>query len=387
MRAELILESLVDGVGVLDANGAIVQANKSFAGMHGYKSPKELIGKLFFTLFADRELPRVRKRFMEAMKRKEPVIKNFEATQGRKDGGEFPVEVDIRFLWDEKGALAGSIAVVRDITERKRMYSTLRESEERYRRLLESITDGVSVLDYDYRHILVNDATARMCQMLKEDLVGKKETDLFPGFEETVFFKAHKQVMETREPVVVSDEFIFEDGRKGWYEINVYPVPEGILVISRDVTERKRMEEELRASEETYRKIFEGVNEGLFATDLEGCFVSINPAGARMLGFVSPKEILDGGISLIDLYANPDDWKEMTGKLREEGPVNNVIARFKRKNGSVWLEISYNVVREDGGSIISYDGVFEDVTRRVEMEKHMRVLAYKLDGLSPGGCF
>ena len=135
----------------------------------------------------------------------------------------------------------------------KKIEEPLRESEERYRLLLESITDGIQVTDSEMRYVLVNDKLAHMAQMPKETLLGSKMTDLFPGVEETVFFKTYKQVMETCEPTTTSDQFTFPDGRKAWYEVHVYPAQEGLFVIVTDITEHKRDVQALREREKELR--------------------------------------------------------------------------------------------------------------------------------------
>ena len=150
---------------------------------------------------------------------------------------------------DAEGQIESLLAITRDITERKRAEEALRESEERYRLLLESISDSIYVLDREWRHVIVNDAAARFVQMPKEALLGGKLTDLFPGVEKTKFFGVFQRVMETKKPDIVVNEYTFEDERQGWYEVHVYPVPEGILCISTDITERKKIEKELRQHE------------------------------------------------------------------------------------------------------------------------------------------
>jgi len=120
IAADVILESMLDGVGVIDIQGRFIQANTALAEIHGYSSPAELIGKTFFDAVAKEELPKVTERFKESMRKKEKIIKNFEVIILRKDGSKLPSMINITNLWDKDGNLIGSIAVIRDITERKR---------------------------------------------------------------------------------------------------------------------------------------------------------------------------------------------------------------------------------------------------------------------------
>lgn len=133
-----------------------------------------------------------------------------------------------------------------DITERKQVEDALREGEERYRHLHESITDGAFVIDRKWRYVMVNDVSANeLVKIPKEKLVGKKITEVFEGIEATSFFKTYKRVMESRIADTIVDSFVTGEGRERWYDVRVYPSPEGILCIARDITEHKQMEQEL----------------------------------------------------------------------------------------------------------------------------------------------
>lgn len=136
--------------------------------------------------------------------------------------------------------LPGVTLILEDITERKRMEEELRKREQRYRLLLESISDGVYVVDRELRFVLVNAAGLKTMQMSEEQLLGKKITDLLPGVKETPFFKTFERVIATGKPETIISEYVYEDGRKGRYEVRIYPVPEGILGIVSDITERKK---------------------------------------------------------------------------------------------------------------------------------------------------
>ena len=138
--------------------------------------------------------------------------------------------------------LPGVTVILENITERKRMEEELRKSEQRYRLLLESISDGVYVLDHEMRFVLVNDAGLQLTQFPGDELLGKKITEVFPDVEKTEEFKAFKRTLEKRESGTITGDLVFKDGQKGLYEIRMYPVPEGVLCIVRDISEYTKTE-------------------------------------------------------------------------------------------------------------------------------------------------
>jgi len=123
-RLEEIMENIIDGVGVSDAQGTVTQINKAFANMYGYDTADEVIGKNFFDLVAEEELPRVTEKFQEMFKNKVDTLKDLEVNCLRKDGAKFPALINIANLWDDRGNLE-SFVVVRDNTERKKMEEQL----------------------------------------------------------------------------------------------------------------------------------------------------------------------------------------------------------------------------------------------------------------------
>ncbi|KKL70383.1 hypothetical protein LCGC14_2105450 [marine sediment metagenome] len=167
------------------------------------------------------------------------------------------------------------------VTERTK---ELEESGEKYRNffqqykmLVESITDSVYALDRDWNYILVNEAAAKLVQLTVDEILNKNLLLLFPGIEETPFFKAYNSVMETKKMERILNEFTHPDGRYGVYEVSVYPITEGILCIARDITEEKEIERKLKKSEEKYRKSFNRANlyKNIFAHDINNILQNI----------------------------------------------------------------------------------------------------------------
>jgi len=241
-KFKIISDRAGHGIATTDLEGNLLYLNESFAKMHGY-TPEELIGRNLSIFHNEEQMEDVDR--LKKQLREEASYIAEEVWHIRKDGTVFPTLMNGTLIRDEKGKPLFMAATAIDSSERMRAEKVLKESEERYRLLLESISDSVYVLDREWRHVVVNNAAERFVQIPKENLLGSKLTELFPGVEETEFFKVFERVMETWKSDIVTNEYTFEDGREGWYEVHVYPVPEGILCISRDITERRRAEEEL----------------------------------------------------------------------------------------------------------------------------------------------
>jgi len=251
-RYRILSEESPLGISLIDKEGNYKYINPKFREIFGYTYEDIPTGREWF-----------RKAYPDKEYRKE-VISTWIADQKESKVGEARPRTFTVACKDASEKVIGfrpvtmetgeQVVICEDITERKRAEEELTESEERYRLLLESISDSVYVLDPEWRHVIANEAATRFVQMPKETLVGGKLTELFPGVEKTEFFEVFQRVMETRKPDVVVNEYTFEDERRGWYEVYVYPAPQGILCISRDITERKQAEEELRRSNEELLK-------------------------------------------------------------------------------------------------------------------------------------
>ena len=166
-----------------------------------------------------------------------------------KDGTYRWIREETKVVRDADGKPIEVIGYWTDITERRKMENVLRESEERYRQLLESMSEHIAVFDSEWRYLLANEALTRSVKIPREHLLGKKLTEVFPGIEKSAFFDAGERVMKSREPATVTSEHSFEEGRTGWFETHIYPVPEGIMYVAKDISERKRMEAELAKSQ------------------------------------------------------------------------------------------------------------------------------------------
>lgn len=176
----------------------------------------------------------------------------YETRQQRKDGSTFPVEISLRLIKTEDRAFYQ--AIMRDTTERKEAEDALRASERRYRTTFDSILEGCQLIGFDWRYLYINDAAEAHNRRPKEEMLGREMTEVWPGIEATNVYGVERRCMEERIPFRIENEFVFPDGSTGWFDLRINPVPEGIFILSNDITGQKQTEKALEGSEERFRR-------------------------------------------------------------------------------------------------------------------------------------
>ncbi|HOI75681.1 MAG TPA: cache domain-containing protein [Syntrophales bacterium] len=151
-------------------------------------------------------------------------------------------------------------------------------------------------------------------------------------------------------------------------------------LLSEEIANRMQIENELKESEEKYRSIFENAVEGIFQITADGRFISVNPAFARIAGYGSPGEMVDGISSINNnLLANPGDGERYREILDDKGFVEDFEIAMKRNDGSiVWVSINSRVVKDEKGRLLYYEGTIEDISERKRAEEDRRKLERQL---------
>ncbi len=142
----------------------------------------------------------------------------------------------------------------------------------------------------------------------------------------------------------------------------------------RDITTRKRLEAAAHQAEEKYRIIYENSMEGIFQTDLEGRFISANPALARIHGYETPDELIHSVTDIPhQLYVTPGDFTNLVKLLHSQGEVQGVETEMYRKDRSRhWIRINVRTVKDKSGKILYYEGTMLDITSRKLAEEQLK---------------
>jgi PAS domain S-box-containing protein/putative nucleotidyltransferase with HDIG domain len=161
-----------------------------------------------------------------------------------KDGTIIHVEItsDTLLIGEKKTVLV----VAHDVTERKSIEDQLRESLNRFNQTLDNMLEGCQVIGFDWRYLYVNHSVARQGRRTREELLGRTMMEAYPGIDQTELFSVLKDCMENRVPRKMENKFENPDGATGWFQLSIQPVPEGIFILSIEITERVRAEETIK---------------------------------------------------------------------------------------------------------------------------------------------
>lgn len=154
-----------------------------------------------------------------------------------------------------KSNLARLPLAINSARKQKESEMLLRKSEENFQSTIDRMIDGVQIISYDWRYLYVNDTVATQGKLPKKEMLGFKMTEKYPGIEKTPMFAMLEKCMRTRTLYEMENEFHYPDGSKGWFKLSIQPTPDGILVLSRDISDKKLAMLQLEEQNRELRKI------------------------------------------------------------------------------------------------------------------------------------
>ena len=391
MQSEKKLEAIFNHrfqlTGLLDPGGKVLMANKSVCDMAGV-DVDEVLGKYLWELphwSHSKELQ------LEVQNKVQLVIKgnpiSFETTHIDAKGDIKDMEFSLTPVQNDNGDLLYIVPEGKDITERKQTEKELKESEKRFRTMVEQFPVAIHIFDPDGWTIGVNSALMKLWGFNEEVFQGVKEkynilrdSGQIELGNMPLIKKAFKgevvrlPVFEYDAPSTLKKLNIPGESKKRWVHPLLFPVKDengmikSVVLIIENITARKKSEEELKESEETYRNIFHNAQVGLYRTRIEdGKIIESNNQAAWMLGFKDRKEFIDKYVTS-DNYVDAGVREEVMKKLKENGEVQNQEVRMYSKDRSIiWFKFSAKIYPDKGW----LEGVVQDINDRKQKEEEI----------------
>lgn len=265
------------------------------------------------------------------------------------------------------------IATFEDITERKLIAQKFRKSENLLRSTLDNMNEGFQIIDREFRYTYVNAVTEKQLGKSKEELLGKIYYEVFPAIKENQIFTLINECMIHNNHKTFVNEFIYPDGRFGCYKINLDSVPEGVLILTEDISEQIKSNQIIFEQQNTLQLAFDIAELGLIRTDFK-TNKRIFDKKAYEIFEVDESEV---PIEKISQMYHPDDIKvrnEMFSKLNSESKNCKMSFPFRllMNNGQYKWVSSETYFQFEDGNLNFGISVIKDITERKLAEEALK---------------
>jgi PAS domain S-box-containing protein len=386
-----IVESSKDSIISVSFDGLITSWNKAAGLLYGY-SALEAVGKPLSMLTLPEDLREILSKIDKIKHSRQVEI--FEAERIGKDGHRIFLEVTMSPVKNDRGEVIGVSTIARAITERKqqelsliKLRSEIEQQARIFNTTLSSITDFAYIFNRDGRFIYTNKPLLDLLGLTLDKVVGKNFFDLsYPDDLAARLQQQIQQVFDTGQQLRDVTPYTSPTGASGFYEYIFTPVfaadgsVETVAGSTRDITERKRVEETLRESEEKFRSIVETTSEWIWAIDAQGNSTYNNPAVESILGYTSEELI---GREFRN-FMHEEDCRKVEQILpvfiAEKRGWTNLISRWHHKDGSVrYLESNAVPIFNSDGELTGFRGADRDITERIRSEEEKMQVAAQIE--------
>jgi PAS domain S-box-containing protein len=395
-RFDLLVDAIADhAVYMLDSSGFVATWNAGAERIKGY-TPTEIIGRHFSEFFTpeDREKGIPRKALQIALSTGRFEV---EGLRVRKDGTSFWANAVLQPVRDEQGNHIGFVKVTRDIDERMQTERTLRESERRFRILVEGVTDyAIYMLDPGGIVVNWNPGAERLKGYTAGEIVGQHFSKFYGKDDRAAGLPGRVLEQAMREGRYEAEGWRYrKDGSRFWASVVVDAIRnpdgtlEGFAKITRDITERRASLEAVRESERQFRLLVSGVTDyAIFMLDPNGIVTSWNAGAQKIKGYTS-EEIIGQHFSLFyterdraagvparALYAAAHD-----GKFEAEG------LRVRKDGSMFFASVVIDPIYDENSQLVGFAKITRDITERRKAEDALlevqaqRAQAQKMDAL------
>ncbi|MBL7749801.1 MAG: PAS domain S-box protein, partial [Chitinophagaceae bacterium] len=303
----------------------------------------------------------------------------------KKDGSLIWVEIIAHHIQFE--GKKSRLILANDITEKKEAQDLLRSNEKRYRETLDNMLEGIQILDFEWRYLYVNNAVVKQARRKREELIGFSIFDIYPNIEDTELHAVFQRCFKDRTPQHLENKFVYPDGTTSWFELSFQPIPEGVFVLSVDITERVNAINALKEERDKLASIALTSPGLIYSFRLERenkmSFVYGSNAFLEIFGY-SP-EVINAGFEDFLKESCPEDRLELVNSIIKSAkylePYQKEFRYHHPVKGLRWLKAHSLPIRENKQSII-WHGIIMDNTESKNQEEKILEQGAQLQTLS-----
>ena len=368
-----------DGIFIADTEMCIIEVNQSFSSITGYAHQTALGCTPESLGFVSNDTD-----FFHKLKNDPKLAEGWrgEAWNSRNNGEKYAVWLDIFIVRDDAQHICNYVGLFSDITEQKQAETSLRESESRFRSMIEAIPDAIFFKDGEGRWLTVNESAKRLYHLHDIPWQGKTEQELaalHPEFHSThqTCLVGDETTWQAGEMRVFPETSITKDRQRLDLEVRKVPIYDeqgqrhSLVTIGRNVTEQKQAEVDLRVAAIAFES-----QEGMMVTDANKIILRVNHAFTTITGF-SAEEAIGQTPSMLtsgrqDKHFYAAMWKVLNDTGVWEGEIWN-----RRRNGEIYPEyLAITAVKDADGIVTNYVATLTDITLRKEAEERIQDLAF-----------
>lgn len=377
-RFRSIWEKSVDGMRLIDKDGITRAVNPAFCRLVGLTEP-ELLGRPYTDHYDQGEDAQARLDRFRKEHTARSIPEHMERRITLRDGRTVDVELSVSFV-EVAGEDPLVLTVFHDLSDRKQAEAALRESEFLYHSLVDNLPQNMFRKDVAGRVTFVNQ---RYCQEMgksREELTGKTDFDLFPAHLAEKYHRDDQRIIQSRKPFEAVEAHFTPERGKTYVQVVKTPLFDrdgkalGIQGIFWDVTERKRMEEQLAFERDLLRALLDNVPDRIYFKDTESKFLQCSMAMAKRLGLKNPEEV----VGKRDFDFHPSELaREFFAdeqKILSTGTpiINKVERQFGADGGEIWASVTKVPLRNRAGFITGIIGISRDITEIKRAERDLQ---------------
>jgi len=376
-RYRNLFERVQHGIFISTKRGRFLDCNPALLEMLGYRRKEEFLNiDIVKDLYVN---PGDRRTFQRLVERN-GFVKDLEVEFKRRDGRKITILLTAHPIRNGEGRIVGYQGLNIDITERKEMERRVQEAVKKFQKISEMGEDGIIVIDEGNRIIFANSMVAELTGYSNEMLLGMKFTDLLNARDRAFLAEMHDQVGldESKRVCTEMDILTPDEGHKEAEVCITTARPEAgkmnTYVYLKDITERKKMVNEIRQSNEFLTKLIASSGDGIIAADMKGNIITFNKAAEELLEYRA-EEVM-GKVNIVDFYP-AGGAKEIMRKLRSEdyGGGGRLIPQqvtvVTKYGEHIPIQLSASLVYDEGGGELFSVGFFTDLRPRIKIEKEL----------------